>query len=57
MDTALHIGELLALNGLTLMQKKALHLTKTLYHPRNNIKEYERLTPKTSQLRAIRIDD
>jgi integrase len=35
-----------------------LRVTKTLYNPRNNIKEYELLSPKTSgSIRSIRIDE
>lgn len=35
-----------------------MRITKTLYNPNNNIKEYELLTPKTSgSVRTIRIDE
>lgn len=57
--TGLRIGELLALKWTDFDEKKeSLRVTKTLYNPSNNIKEYELLTPKTSgSIRTIRIDE
>lgn len=57
--TGLRIGELLALKWPDFDQKKkTLRVTKTLYNPTNNIKEYELLPPKTTgSIRTIRIDD
>ncbi|WP_342503086.1 site-specific integrase [Bacillus sp. FSL K6-1000] len=57
--TGLRIGELLALKWADFDEDKGtLRVTKTLYNPRNNIKEYELLTPKTfCSIRTIRIDE
>jgi integrase len=57
--TGLRIGELLALKWTDFDEQRAsLRITKTLYNPNNNIKEYELLTPKTSgSIRTIRIDE
>lgn len=57
--TGLRIGELLALRWADFDENKgSLRVTKTLYNPRNNIKEYELLPPKTSgSIRTIRIDE
>jgi integrase len=57
--TGLRIGELLALKWTDFDEDKGtLRVTKTLYNPSNNIKEYELLPPKTSgSIRTIRIDE
>ncbi|MFV5318888.1 tyrosine-type recombinase/integrase [Priestia megaterium] len=57
--TGLRIGELLALKWSDFDGGKgSLRITKTLYNPSNNIKEYELLSPKTTgSIRTIRIDD
>ena len=57
--TGLRIGELLSLKWTDFDKEKgSLRVTKTLYNPRNNIKEYELLTPKTTgSIRSIRIDE
>jgi integrase len=57
--TGLRIGELLALKWTDFDEEKgSLRVTKTLYNPKNNIKEYELLTPKTTgSIRTIRIDE
>ena len=56
--TGLRIGELLALKWTDFDEVKGtLRITKTLYNPNNNIKDYQLLTPKTSgSIRTIRID-
>lgn|SRR5690606_28382113 len=56
--TGLRIGELLALKWSDFnTETNSLRVTKTLYNPRNNIKVYELLTPKTvGSIRTIRID-
>ncbi|WP_269749102.1 site-specific integrase [Halobacillus mangrovi] len=56
--TGLRIGELLALKWSDFSpENNSLRVTKTIYNPTNNIKEYELLTPKTSgSIRSIRID-
>jgi integrase len=57
--TGLRIGELLALKWTDFDgEKGTLRVTKTLYNPRNNIKEFELLPPKTTgSIRTIRIDE
>ncbi|WP_066057299.1 site-specific integrase [Robertmurraya korlensis] len=57
--TGLRIGELLALKWTDFDEEKGtLRVTKTLYNPKNNIKEYELLTPKTTgSIRTIKIDE
>ena len=57
--TGLRIEELLALKWTDFVgEKGALRVTKTLYNPRNNIKEFELLPPKTTgSIRTIRIDE
>jgi integrase len=55
----IRIGELLAPKWTDFdVEKGSLRVTKTLYNPNNNIKEYELLTPKTTgSIRTIRIDE
>jgi integrase len=57
--TGLRIGELLALKWTDFdYERKSLRVTKTMYNPQNNIKNYELLTPKTlGSVRTIRIDE
>ena len=57
--TGLRIGELLALKWTDFDEERgSLRVTKTLYNPSNNIKEYQLLPPKTSgSIRSIRIDE
>ncbi|NQW98335.1 site-specific integrase [Bacillus stratosphericus] len=57
--TGLRIGELLALKWTDFDEERgSLRVTKTLYNPSNNIKEYQLLTPKTTgSIRTIRIDE
>lgn len=57
--TGLRIGELLALkwSDLDLDQNK-LRVTKTLYNPNNNYKNFQLLTPKTKgSIRTVKIDE
>jgi integrase len=57
--TGLRIGELLALKWTDFDEERgSLRVTKTLYNPSNNIREYQLLTPKTTgSIRTIRIDE
>ncbi|MBT2729203.1 site-specific integrase [Bacillus sp. ISL-75] len=57
--TGLRIGELLALKWSDFDKEKgSLRVTKTLYNPNNNFKEYKLLSPKTAgSIRTIRIDE
>lgn len=59
--TGLRIGELCALKANDLQCKNNtyfLNITKTYYNPKNNIKNFELVTPKTkSSIRKVDIDD
>ncbi|MRX56716.1 tyrosine-type recombinase/integrase [Bacillus idriensis] len=57
--TGLRIGELLALKWSDFDREKGtLRVTKTLYNPNNNFRNYELLTPKTTgSIRTLRIDE
>lgn len=57
--TGLRVGELLALKWNDFDDKKAsLRITKTLYNPNNNFRQYELLPPKTfGSIRTVRIDE
>jgi integrase len=57
--TGIRIGELLALKWTDIdMDQNRLRVTKTLYNPNNNYREYQLLTPKTTRsIRTIRIDE
>ncbi|MEA1855627.1 tyrosine-type recombinase/integrase [Cytobacillus sp. OWB-43] len=59
--TGLRVGELCALKSTDLQTKggvSLLSITKTYYNPKNNIKQFEIVTPKTeSSIRKIDLDD
>ncbi|WP_241198938.1 site-specific integrase [Cytobacillus horneckiae] len=59
--TGLRVGELCALKASDLQKKggvSLLSITKTYYNPKNNIKQFEIVTPKTeSSIRKIDLDD
>ncbi|RXZ00857.1 site-specific integrase [Fictibacillus sp. S7] len=57
--TGIRIGELLALKWADIdMDQSRLRVTKTLYNPNNNYREYQLLTPKTTgSIRTVRIDN
>ncbi|MUK88520.1 tyrosine-type recombinase/integrase [Ornithinibacillus sp. L9] len=59
--TGLRIGELCALKASDIQKKGNVHLlsiTKTYYNPKNNVKNFEIVTPKTqSSIRKIDLDE
>ncbi|MCM3125832.1 site-specific integrase [Mesobacillus sp. MER 48] len=57
--TGMRIGELLALKWADVdLEQSKLRVTKTLYNPNNNYREYQLLTPNTTgSVRTIKIDE